>query len=272
MYWLFQTKKFSAFSQLPEEKLIWEQKANFRGRVGDEILMLRETTFISVYSIQNIDINEGNQTEKKTITIDIKLVNKYSDEKELKDYIYSFPRIKYFDKKTYRHFTRKYYRLGKIEFNAVNDDEIFISRSIIGGIINSMHIDHRKAFVKFLAEKDPEFISNNIDYQIVAKYLYSYLNFAIVEPARNFQIAGNILRGIIGEEAFAEAGFSNENKISKTNKVELIGAQLLMIEGNLENLNLLGNNGNGLSEQIFDETQQRGFNNLFAGKKLPIEF
>jgi len=45
-----------------------------------------------------------------------------------------------------------------------------------------------------------------------------------------------------------------------------------MIEGNLENLNLLGNNGNGLSEQIFDETQQRGFNNLFAGKKLPIEF
>jgi len=179
MYWLFNSDKFD-FDGRAMENLSWEQSRNFFGKEGDTIIFYsfkKDTElFTHVYSIgsKKSTIIGKNRQEKDILNIELKLIleKNYKEGKKLDDYIYSIPRIKSFDKFLYRHFNRKYYRLSKIEFNAIDNDKIFESRTILGTALNALHIDHKKAFSIYLVEQYPEVIQNIYNYRSILNLFY----------------------------------------------------------------------------------------------------
>ncbi len=121
-FWIFCLDKF-----LPERiqgdsgTLKWEQKRRFSGQIGDSVLMLQSSKFIAIYTISEVSLNRVIYPQKEVwrISVTLTLIEEFKEPKELSDYLYSFPRIKYFDKNVYRHFLFKYYRMLQLEFDAV---------------------------------------------------------------------------------------------------------------------------------------------------------
>ncbi|HEY4482093.1 MAG TPA: hypothetical protein VI489_04505, partial [Candidatus Brocadiaceae bacterium] len=147
MNWLFNSDKFD-FKGNEKESLSWEQARNFLGRIDDRIIFFRNSggikAFISLYTITNISSEpfKFNNLSESRIRIQFELIlkEKYSEPKEFSNYIYSFQRVKYFEKYLYRHFNKRYYRLSVLEFNAINDDKIFVSRTVLGIGLNALQI------------------------------------------------------------------------------------------------------------------------------------
>lgn len=266
MKWLFLTEKFSEFSGKETETLMWEQKTKFKGETGDEILMLDELQHFSyIYRIQEVNLKQPNEQQSfYQITVQLKQLEKYKDGKELTDYVFSFPRVRNFGTRINRHFSRKYYRMTDIEFDAVDKDNIFVERSMIGTALNAMHKEHQQQFVKFLVERFPRIIQGKIEYQNIAAVLLEYINFAIITPAHQLREAGIILRQLVNKDTYHLVSFDSivdERRFTPS----FIATQVTLIEEHIPTLQTM-------AEQISGnfERNQSKFHRAFEGRGLPI--
>jgi len=288
-FWIFCVDKFLRQAIKQEtETFNWEQKRKFLGQKGEDVLMLEFGAFTSSYTIDYVILKriESIENEKWEISVTLKLKEKFKERKELSDYLYSFPRIKYFDRYAHRHFIFKYYRMNELEYEAVVKDDIFVSRSMLGTAINSMHIDHRKAFVKALVNKYPEVVIGKLPFDTIAKELISYIKTSIIVPAKYLQQGTMVLSTITQDDILTQVGFQNEKNTNIVNSIQpqvrLIG-QYLTIAEQLETLmttsiktdkknldiGLLSDATNELS--YLDVQKERRFERLFTNKFLPIE-
>ncbi len=271
MYWLLNSENLG-FKGNEKETINWKQRRNFKGDKGDNVIFFSfnqgQRFFTHVYIIDSAKSTPAGKDDKdreiKNIEVSLTLENEYND-KRIEDYLYSIPRIKYFDKYLYRHFNRKYYRLSKTEFNAIDKDEIFQSRTILGSALNSLHVEHRKAFAIHMVEHYPEVLQNNYDYDDILKLFYDYLEFAIIAPAKQFREAYFAISELIDPELIPAVAFvEEENK----NNVDIIQLQAGIIAENIGFFQM------ALSVAQEDQLsyKESAFQNLFRYRPLPIDF
>ena len=266
MKWLFLSEKFNTFSGKETETLTWEQKTKFSGQIGDEVLMLdKEHRFTYTYKIQEADFKAPtNGGSFYGITLQLKQLSRYEEEKELLDYAFSFPRVRNFGTRINRHFNRRYYRLTEIEFDAVNNDDIFVERSLVGTVINAMHKDHQQEFVKFLVEEYPAIIQGKIGYGNIARKLLEYINFAIITPACQLQEAGVVLKGLLDDNIYSVVSFDGTED-RRPLRPSFIAAQVKLIIEYVPILQTMTKYMPNPYERI-----QNKFSKAFEGKGLPI--
>jgi len=269
MYWLFNDKYFNHTTE-SKQKFAWQQGRRFKGEPGDNVIMFRYSSmnpvFTSLLEIVEVEIrpvSENNQSsQRNSITLSLRLLDQFKNEKEIQDYLYSFPRILYYRERLYRHFNRKYYRLTEMEFDAIVKDEIFVARSVIGTVLNSMHRWHLETFVNELVKQMPEILINKYRHDEVLQLLRTYLEDSVITPAMQLKKGYDIMEGVIEEEARQLMAFSDEweNAMQDTvsGQVNLINEFMDGLQSNL----VIDNN--------YKEIDQK-FEKIFKNRPLPID-
>lgn len=272
MNWVFKTgDHFKLDSTTNKVVVSLVQKANFRGKVGDDVLVLEKRKsdweFIAHYRILEIAPPNETQSEKKEFVITLELVKQFEGDKLLDDYIYSIRRVTNYATPI-RHFNRKYSRLKDAEYEAIVEDNIYEKRTIVGTVLNAMHRDHQEAFILYVAEESPEQLTGKVDIDKVLELLLDYLNYSVIKPAQYLRESANILRSILNDNEYAEIGFGSGTELIKKTDTKMIAPQVVLIE---EYLNQLPFNENQkLGSQIRDVKDNPKFKRLFKNTPLPI--
>lgn len=247
-----------------------EQKSNFRGKEGDEVLILEKIknkwVFTAQYKILEIIPPKNLQSQYKQFVITLELIKEFEGDKLLDDYIYSLRRVTNYATPI-RHFNRKYSRLKDAEYEAIVDDDIYEKRTIVGTVLNSMPRDHQEAFILYVAEESPEQLTGKVDIDKVLELLLYYLNYSVIKPAQFLRESANIFKALFDEKELADIGFGSDIGIEK-NSFELIAPQVALIEIFLSQLPL-GNNQE-IGSQLLDVKDNPKFKRLFKNTPLPI--
>lgn len=266
MYWLFNNGIFNLRGN--EVQASWDQKQEFKGQVGDEVIFYefnyRSRLFTHLYKISRI-------SQQKTegvfgynfISITLQLLRNF-EEKEIEDYVFSFPRIKYFGSRLYRFFNKRYYKLTELEFLAIVEDQIFLSRTIMGTALNAMHIDHRRAFSQLLFERDPDILQNRYTHGEVLNLLNEYFQYAVITPAKQLAEACEQMQTFIdGIEVLESMAFYNTTNLRS--RQDSIFSQVRVINEYLEQVNI------SIPEDRRTDFNESKFESLFRNKPLPID-
>lgn len=269
MYWLFNNDYFKVTGK-EKEIFSWQQRLNFKGEQNDQIIVYKFDSkrglFIYLYKIVEIEINplqkEENILSDLRVTVTAELLKDFNEEKEIEDYIYSFPRIIYFSNYKYKHFNRRYYRLTEVEFDAIVDNNIFEARSIIGTALNSMHIEHREAFVRELIEEMPGILQNKYRHDRVLGVLKNYLGYAVIAPAKQLTEAFYAIEGVIEENARQAMGFADEAGITD---IDTISRQVNIINESIDEME----SSLVLNDNFYQ--LNRKFEKIFTNRPLPID-
>lgn len=261
MYWLFNQNKLP-ISGDQIERISWNQKGNFRGQVGDRVIFFQFLPNTKLFTyLYEIGFTEQSRIslDSIAITLQLRFIENYNQDKAIENYIYSFPRIKHYTTRLGRHFNRRYYSLSEPEYSAIVHDQIFWPRTILGIALNALHVDHRHAFLRFLFEENPNVLLNDYNHETMLEMFRQYFRFAIEVPAKQFTDAVEIARTIVGDEIVRNIAFADQR-----GNTDLISAQYNII---MEYLELY--NESIRSEQQFSETSFY-FQRMFQGKPLPV--
>ncbi len=157
---------------------------------------------------------------------------------------------------------------------------------MLGTAINSMHLDHRKEFVRVLVSKYPEVVIGKLEFEVIANELTNYIQYSIVIPAKQLLAGSGILNNIVGDEIYRQVGFEVENN---SNQVNSIQSQTGLIQQHLEIVDQLDSfmtniirqdKGAIVFESVSEEAteplyldmqREKRFERLFTNKYLPIE-
>lgn len=268
MYWLFNRDAFTNFHGRATEKLTWSQKRKFRGTLNDIIVFYQkdkdDIRFTHSYKITSkpepeIEKGEVEKTEE-SIELGLTLLSNYQEEKPLYQYMYSFPRVKSYTQNLYRHFKNKYYRLSNQEFNAIDKDIIFVSRTIVGVALNSLHIEHKYAFIEYLAEEYPQAISGKLDYSILFNLIKEYISFSLIDPSYQLISGLNDAGNFVHADILMSLSFADEGQ-----QYDRIFPQVSILKEALEQYE------EALKELEGSKDNERIFNKIFSNSGLPID-
>lgn len=271
MNWIFKTGDYFQIDSDGQKAIVTiEQKRNFTGEVGEEVLVLAKTKtdweFIAHCRIANIDVKNP-EAEYKEITITLALIQQFKEEKLLDDYVYSLRRITNYANPI-KHFSRKYSRLYDAEYEAIVEDKIYLKRTILGTVLNAMHSEHQKAFIGYVAIEAPELLAGKTDMDKSLKLLLQYLDFAVVTPARYLRESANLMKSFISEKEISEIGFSIDAENIKPRYTQMISPQVDAINEYIGDL--FGLNNQKLGIQLLELEDNRKFKTLFRNAPLPI--
>jgi len=145
MNWVFKTGDHFELNSIEKKvKVLLIQKANFRGKVGEDVLILdkrkSDWEFTAHYRILDIASLQEIQSEKLEFLITLELVTEFEGDKLLDDYIYSLRRVTNYAYPI-RHFNRKYSRLKDAEYDAIVNDNIYEKRTIVGNSVAQPQLD-----------------------------------------------------------------------------------------------------------------------------------
>lgn len=271
MNWIFRTGDFLQFIDKDKKALaIFTQKRYFSGRIGENVLVLDKSEngyeFTHHYKVSNIDVEE-NIDGYKTFLIGLVLVEKYSGDKFLDDYIYSLARIRHYDSPI-KHYSKRYSRLLDVEFDAIIYDRIYVRRTVLGTILNAMHPDHQQEFISFLAQENPGLLLGKADIDKTLMFLLDYLKYAVIEPAKYLKNSVEILKNLVDDESINEIGFTLDPREASTRTVQKIQPQYMLIEKHLDAL------PTSIDQIIDSETKNsreyRKYKDPFKDSGLPI--
>ena len=271
MNWIFKESELSESSKEQSVATVtFIQRMNFAGKVGEQVLTLLNVQgnwiFSAQYNIIDIQtINNGGQNRE--IKIYLSLIQRFEEEKNLDDYVYSLSKITDF-KNPIKHFSRKYNRLEDAEFNAIVNNDIYEKRTILGTILNALHGDHQEAFIMYLANWAPELLTKGIDINRALNLLAKYLNSAIIIPSRYLKASAEIFVSLNLGYDFKEVGLALAQYKIELQNAQVFGPQLNIIYEYLESLALVLNEDR--NTQIFDFGSSFEFERLFKNSPLPI--
>ncbi len=271
MNWIFRTGDFLQYIDKDKKALaIFTQKRYFSGRKGENVLVLDKSEngyeFTHHYKVSNIDVEENNDGYK-TFLIDLVLVEKYSGDKFLDDYIYSLARIRHFDSPV-KHYSKRYSRLFDAEFDAIIYDKIYVKRTVLGTMLNAMHPDHQQAFISFLSQEDPGLLIGKADIDKTLMLLMDYLKYAVIEPANYLKNSVEILKKLVDDESIDEIGFTKDPREATTRTVQKIQQQNKLIEKYLDALPTSINQI--IDSESEDSMEYRKYKDLFKDSGLPF--
>lgn len=222
MNWIFNINSIGGIKN--DQKITFTQKRKFSGEIGENIIILdyKKNTwvFTKYYEISGIDQEKLDESTNR-ITIGLKLKNIFEDPKLVEDYSYSLLRVTNF-KNPQNHFNRRYSRIEDVEFEAIVNDRIYTKRTILGTIFNSMHKDHQKSFILYLAEKDSNILIEKPNVNKALDYLYEYLEQSVIDPIYYIKEIAEIYENIFDADELKEVAFVDSIENIKTrNRIKL---------------------------------------------------
>jgi hypothetical protein len=269
MIWIFNASTLNQnFNNSNNQIISFEQKGKFAGAIGENIVLLenKNENWIFTKQYEIIDINQKKLNDDYThLEISIEFIREFEEKKLLEDYVYSLARVTDF-KKPYKHFKRKYSRLTDVEFEAIVDNKIYINRTILGTILNALHIDHQKSFIEYLAQEEPALLTNRPDVDKALNHLYEYVETNIIEPINYLKSSGELFINIFGNDELDGLGFSED--LEKMNNIKMVKPQLELIEKYQKFLPLFKKPERDTTYNTLYEN--KAFINLFKNARLPI--
>lgn len=257
MNWIFKTENI-----ISDKRIEFSQKRNFKGQKNEKIVSLKrvngEWFFDKYYNISNVEV-KGFE-DKKLIILELELIEDFGLEKPLNNFIYSLARITKF-RSPINHFRRHYNRIGDLELRAIVKDEIYFERTYLGIILNSLHIEHKKSFINYLAQTAPENLTNKFDVEKTFKYLLEYLETHVLFPAEILVAANEDLEDLVSQDYHTKISFTNDDELNSN----LINSQSRMIEENLPLFREIISDFNEVNYK-----SKSGFKNLFENSKIPM--
>lgn len=271
MNWIFKADDYFKIDSNGQKAIVRiEQKRNFTGEVGEEVLVLAKTKtdweFTAHYRIANIEVKNPD-TEYKEITITLALIQEFKEEKLLDDYVYSLRRITNYAYPI-KHFSRKYSRLYDAEYEAIVENKIYLKRTILGTVLNAMHSEHQKAFISYIAIEAPELLAGKSDMDKSLTLLLQYLDFTVGTPARYLRDSAELMKSFISENEISEIGFAEDAEDIKPTNTQMISQQVDAINDYLGDM--FGFNNQKLGLQLLELEDNRKFKTLFRNAPLPI--
>lgn len=273
MKWIFKAGDHLVFDNSKEKAFLsFAQKMRFSGEIGEDVLILEFNELYSVFTaygkISNIEIDSLDESlEKQAYLITIQIFEVFKEAKQLDSYIYSFRRITHYSKPR-RHFNRKYSRMYKAEFDAVVQDKIYIKRTIFGTIVNSLPIEHRKAFVQYLATENPEAIIGKPDLDRSLDLLMKYLDYAVIQPSKLLQECGNLINELFDANTYTQIGFQEESDTPDSTKIQMLAAQVSIID---KYLNVESNPFQAAFDIASSNNDDNRFKSVFKNRPLPFD-
>jgi len=271
MNWIFKNDNVTFSEYFKTATITIVQRRNFTGKEGELVIILDnreiEWKFTRLYRIDKIII-EREESKLRAIFIDLTLVKQYEEEKFLTEYIYSFKRITNFNN-PHIHFSGPYNKLSKFDFDIIDNDEIYYTRTILGTIFNSLHKDHQEQYLSYLAENNPSLLINSDDLTNNLKLITEYVKFAILKPAKYLTESDKILNNILTPEELNQIGFAYSDFDSIGN-IQLIHQQASLINDFLPQISDNIENEINIEEFIFDE-KNKEFTKIFQNAGLPFK-
>jgi hypothetical protein len=270
MKWIFISGDHLRFDYSDEKAIAtFEQKREFSGGEGDMVLMLEKKndwTFTSLYSISSIEITIP-EAEKMQTSITLTLIKHFKEDKLLKNYIYSLRRISNY-KNPIANFRRKYRKIEEMEFEAVAEDKIYYERTLLGTVLNGMHADHQKAFIRHLAFNAPGMLVGNTDIDKALQLLREYLSYSVMKPAEYLKESALIFSKIFPKHELDTVGFADDIEELNPEKIHMIKPQIDHIN---QYLALVQEYYEGFPPSIRRRLDpEKKFKRLFKKEPLPI--
>jgi hypothetical protein len=248
----------------------------FSGKAGERIILLssrnKKWLFTHTGTILNIEERKSNFQDKFDSIINYRVNATLSPPNNLEDFSYSLLRIKRFDDPI-QHFSRlQYAKISEIEFEAIANGEIFIARTVFGKLINSLHLEHRRNFLRILLSNKPVIIFENVDYVNLYYELKNYLEENIFTPIQWLRSTYYMLNTIVEKDQLFSIGF-RDNSLS--GKADIISEYpFIRFNATNEMDDILALRSYFYESITFDAlistSLQRGLNDLFKNTPLPI--
>ncbi len=270
MKWIFKTgEHFQSDSDGQKAIVTLVQKRNFTGEMGEDVLLLKKNTdweFTDRYQIAGIEV-KNQEGEYKEISITLVLVETFTEEKLLEDYMYSLRRVTNYATPI-KHFSRKYNRLYDAEFEAIVEDKIYLKRTILGTVLNAMHPDHQKGYISYASMEAPEILTGKTDMDKALTLLLQYLDFAVVKPVHYLIEIAEHLKTIITEQELEQVGFADDIEKLTPKNTQAIKPQVDVIDKYGGEMLGFTNQKPGLQLLVLEDNQK--FKTLFKNTPLPI--
>lgn len=264
-----------------ENRVLFElvQKRNFGGKEGDKVVLMvnKDGDWIFIYSCEVLDISGRdnlNQEYKRLMKITLGNFEAINQPNRLEDFSYTLKRIKRFNNPI-SHFSGKYAKIEPEEFRAVVSGDLFVSRTVFGKLVNSLHEYHRFNFFRTLVDEKPQLFFKPSEYLEAFRFLKTYLEDNLFQHVEWLSQTYDMLQDLVDEETIKQIGFAetDDSKAvdSRSRKTERIESQVLKIKQNQ-----LSENQQSLLVELEGEIQQsrdneRTFNKLFRNIQLPIQ-
>jgi hypothetical protein len=139
-------------------------------------------------------------------------------------------------------------------------DKIYVKRTIVGIILNSMHRLHQEAFLQFIAFESPQSLTRDNDMEDVLNILKDYLDFAVIQPAKYILDSVSMLEKFVTDPD--RIGLAN-NETGLYENPQMLVQQARIINQYLPNLEKMAL---AESENIDDSN----FRRLFKHTSIPI--
>lgn len=271
-YWIFKIPDWENPTEIQETmKFEFIQKLKFSGLMGDRGVILAENRndYFFVASLNIVEISSEviniEDVEKTKYTIEYKLDEVFEENKPLGYYLYSIKRVRNWDRPN-SHFKRKYTEINQLEYEAITKDKVFLERTILGGVLNELPVEHRLSFLNLLMSEMPNVFFEIKDYTKVFNLLKQYLEFAIINPSKMLYESFSILKEILPDQNFDDVSFGEVNPDYQVSSQSKIKDQVVMIDSNLSvfvELLEMGSTSKTQEEKLFIS-----FNDLFKGMNL----
>ncbi len=255
----------------------FEQSGGFSGEKNEGALLFNQDKgkmeFTHVLEIESVDLVEINTPEGLTrkrprvkVTITLRLVQKFEEPRQLDFFTFSLKRINNY-KAPRINFRRAYSRLEKVEFDIIVQNKVFVKRTILGTTLNSLHPNHQKGFINFIAQNAPEILFRSYTTDKALNILREYFRMNILVPLEYLRSA---------QEVWAQLSISDlPRELSFGLEIEEGQIVLLSFDKQIESLKI---DDSPIFQMLFEQnpefknsaSEERQFNILFRDHGLPI--
>lgn len=273
MIWVFRQSSENQISRskISEGKFEFNIKTrlNFSGEKGDSVVIMGKKEVGSYFEytskIVSVESTTLNDDKLKNFKVTLSQPEIIKTPNKLDDLMYSLHKVYKYDRPNI-HFNRVYTRLTQDDFEVIANGRLFVARTAFGKIVNSLHRQHRIAFVQMLIELNPNMYFTSRKYDEVFDLLNEYIETRIIIFTEFLSDAWNNFQKINLDNDNNQIAFADTNK----GRRDLISQQI----DSIQKMNELNAQGKFYLEldsvkKEFSETE-RNFIRKFSKKPLPI--
>lgn len=277
-FWAFKTEDNSLIHSLEEldSKVIYKfsKKGNCKCEEGDRVIFITKKngkwffSFIAVILSVDISLEKEIQEIPKEYSIVVTEIKAIEDLFSINDFSYTLLKIHKNYNNPIDHFRGPYSRLVLSDFNAIVNNQIFISRTAFGKTINALHQKHRIAFLQILIEDNPRLYARGNDFVKAFSMLKEYIETYIYPDIIMMSQIGKFLVEI-NDEDVSDLEFDDPENFG--NGKDNIMNQVKICDEFYSNNHIQKNYLNILLEEINNvANDERSFGGQFTNRYLPI--
>lgn len=222
----------------------------------------KDLTALELKKVKYIKEKKGKNLIFYYHRFDFAQAENYKEYKFLDDYSYSLLKVYKRYIKPVRHFSKIVTDIGETDFTTLKNENIFISRTIFGRLVNSMPYANRLQFLLYCLEEFKTTDLRKVHFTKATPILKKFIGHGILDMGKYLTESVEIIKSnpdLFGDYRFV--GFVEENDLLKFRTRPLRSKAKLLVD-NIYDQSLLFKN-------VFD--YNKSFENLFSEEKFEIK-